>query len=223
MYEPIMFAVKDTDKYVFNADEIKVEAKTGAIRRLIDYRKPVPTQYNTTKVPGNAWYFPRVRYRMDEYEEHPTQKPESLMRRIIEASSRPGDVVLDPFSGTFTTCAVAQKLGRRSIGVECEASYVEIGLRRLGIAATFQGKALEPPKKTFSAARHLRKRQTSGDFSRRCDGDDRTSFHPGHFTHSQKSLRQLRRRDLLSESAYRLFEHQNEGGFKRIEVTSFVR
>jgi site-specific DNA-methyltransferase (adenine-specific) len=149
MYEPILFAVKDADKYVFNADEIKVEARTGATRRLIDYRKPVPAQYNTTKVPGNVWYFPRVRYRMDEYEEHPTQKPESLLRRIIEASSRPGDVVLDPFSGTFTTCAVAQKMGRRSIGIERESSYVEIGLRRLGVAATFQGKTLEPPRKTF--------------------------------------------------------------------------
>lgn len=149
MYEPILFAVKDPDNYTFNADAIKVEARTGATRKLIDYRKPVPTQYNTTKVPGNVWTFARVRYRMDEYEEHPTQKPESLIQRIVMASSRPGDLVLDPFSGTFTTCAVAQKLGRRSIGIEREAGYIEIGLRRLGVASTFQGKALEPPKKTF--------------------------------------------------------------------------
>ncbi|HZL37194.1 MAG TPA: adenine-specific DNA-methyltransferase [Tepidisphaeraceae bacterium] len=149
MYEPILFAVKDADNYVFNADEIRIEARTGATRKLIDYRKPVPTQYNTTKVPGNVWSFPRVRYRMDEYEEHPSQKPEMLLERIIRASSRPADVVLDPFSGTFTTCAVAQKLGRRSIGIERELSYVEIGLRRLGIASTFQGRTLEPPKKTF--------------------------------------------------------------------------
>lgn len=149
MYEPILFAVKDVNNYTFNADEIKIEARTGATRKLIDYRKSVPTQYNTTKVPGNVWTFPRVRYRMDEYEEHPTQKPESLMQRIIKASSCPGDVVLDPFSGTFTTCAVAQKLGRHSIGIERESSYFEIGLRRLGIASTFQGKSLEPPQKTF--------------------------------------------------------------------------
>lgn len=154
MYEPILFCVKDADKYVFNANEIKVEARTGATRQLIDYRKPVPALYNTTKVPGNVWYFPRVRYRMDEYEEHPSQKPESLMQRIIKASSLPGDVVLDPFSGTFTTCAVAQKLGRRSVGIEREASYMEIGLRRLGIADTFHGKALVPPKKTFKRRAH---------------------------------------------------------------------
>ncbi len=149
MYEPILFGVKDADHYVFNADDIRVEARTGATRKLIDYRKAVPTQYNTTKVPGNVWFFPRVRYRMDEYEEHPSQKPEALMERIIRASSRPGDVVLDPFSGTFTTCAVAQKLGRRSIGIEREPAYIEIGLRRLGMASTFQGKPLQPPRKSF--------------------------------------------------------------------------
>ena len=149
LYEPILFAVRDVDNYTFNAEDIKIEARTGATRKLVDYRKPVPTQYSTTKVPGNVWTFPRVRYRMDEYEEHPTQKPESLMQRIIMASSRLGDVVLDPFSGTFTTCAVSQKLGRRSVGIERESSYIEIGLRRLGIASTFRGKVLTPPKKTF--------------------------------------------------------------------------
>lgn len=68
MYEPILHCVKDKNNYIFNADDIKVEAKTGAQRKLIDYRKSVPTPYNTEKVPGNAWYFPRVRYRMEEYE-----------------------------------------------------------------------------------------------------------------------------------------------------------
>ena len=49
---------------------------------------------------------------MDEYENHPTQKPISLLERIIKASSNEGDVVLDPFSGTFTTCFVAKELNR---------------------------------------------------------------------------------------------------------------
>ncbi len=133
MYEPILHCVKNVKDYTFNADAVQVEAKTGAKRKLIDYRKAVPTQYNTTKVPGNAWYFPRVRYRMDEYEEHPSQKPEALLERIILASSDPGDLVLDPFAGTFTTCAVAQRLKRRTIGIERELDYVKIGLRRLNV------------------------------------------------------------------------------------------
>jgi len=77
MYEPILFCTKDPKNYIFNANSIEVEAKTGSIRGLIDYRKETPAPYNTKKVPGNAWYFPRVRYRMSEYEQHPTQKPEA--------------------------------------------------------------------------------------------------------------------------------------------------
>ena len=74
---------------------------------------------------------------MDEYENHPTQKPVALLERIIRASSNPGDVVLDPFSGSFTTSFVAKKLERKSIGIEIEEEYVKIGLRRLKNYADF--------------------------------------------------------------------------------------
>lgn len=131
LYEPILHCVRDKRHYTFNSDDILIEAKTGAKRRLIDYRKSPPQTYSTQKVPGNVWYFPRVRYRMPEYENHPSQKPERLMERIIRASSNPGDTVLDPFAGTFTTCAVAQRLGRHSIGIELQEEYIRIGLRRL--------------------------------------------------------------------------------------------
>ena len=134
LYEPIIFAVKDKKNYTFNADAIRVEAKTGAQRKLIDYRKNPPRQYNTTKIPGNVWYFPRVRYRMSEYEKHDSQKPEKLLERIILASSNKADMVLDPFAGTFTTNAVAQKLGRKSIGIDIKEEYFEIGRRRLNIS-----------------------------------------------------------------------------------------
>jgi adenine-specific DNA-methyltransferase len=149
MYEPILHCVADTERYTFNGDAVRVEARTGAQRRLIDYRKPNPTQYNTTKIPGNVWYFPRVRYRMLEYESHPSQKPEALLERIILASSNPGDVVLDPFAGTFTTSAVAQRLERRSIGIEQEGEYIKIGLRRLGICQDLDGEELKPLDKTY--------------------------------------------------------------------------
>ena len=150
LYEPILFGVKDKNNYVFNAEDIKVEAKTGAKRKLIDYRKPVPTFYNSEKVPGNVWEFSRVRYRMEEYEEHPTQKPEALLERIILASSNEGDLILDPFAGSFTTCAVANRLNRRSIGIELNMDYVEIGLRRVGISNEINGKVLQKPIKNMS-------------------------------------------------------------------------
>ncbi len=147
LYEPILHCVKNPNAYTFNAESIMVEAKTGSQRKLIDYRKKKPAVYNSKKVPGNVWYFPRVRYRMPEYEEHPSQKPEALLERIILASSNPGELVLDPFAGTFTTCAVAKKLGRRCIGIEAEEEYVKIGLRRLEIASVYHGEKLLPPKK----------------------------------------------------------------------------
>ncbi len=62
---------------------------------------------------------------------HPTQKPESLLHRVIVGTTRPGDVILDPFFGTGTTGAVAKKLGRHFIGIERETRYVEIAQARI--------------------------------------------------------------------------------------------
>jgi len=86
---------------------------------------------------------------MDEYEEHPTPKPEVFRERIIRASSYPRDLVLDPFTGTFTISAVAQRLDRRSIGIELQEQFVKIGLRRLGITTEYKGETLRPPTKSY--------------------------------------------------------------------------
>lgn len=149
MYEPILHCVMNPNQYTFNADAVRVDAPTGSVRRLIDYRKSPPVPYNSSKVPGNVWEFPRVRYRMNEYEHHPTQKPEALLERMLLASSHPGDCILDLFSGTFTASAVAKRLGRRSIGIEQSGEYVKIGLRRLSICETFQGELLVPIQKPY--------------------------------------------------------------------------
>ena len=147
LYEPILMCTKNgTCKYTFNYEDILVEAKTGAQRKLIDYRKKVPAPYNTKKVPGNVWNFNRVRFKMEEYENHPTQKPESLLERIILASSNKGDIVLDPFSGTFTTSSVAVKLGRKAIGIELNDEYYKIGIRRTGISNKYNDEILKKDK-----------------------------------------------------------------------------
>ena len=74
------------------------------------------------------------------------------------ASSNPGDVVLDPFSGSFTTPAVAARLGRIGVGIDINEEYYEIGLRRTGIAAERKGKSLEKVKmrKTSAKSKHMR-------------------------------------------------------------------
>ena len=159
LYEPILMVNKSPrSEYIFNHNDILVEAKTGAKRKLIDYRKNPPQPYSTEKVPGNVWDFSRVRFKMDEYENHPTQKPEALLERIIKASSNIGDVVLDPFSGSFTTSAVAVRLGRISIGIELNESYYEMGLRRTCIADERNGKALvkEKVRKTNAKSKYVR-------------------------------------------------------------------
>lgn len=143
LYEPIIMANKNAKNlYTFNWQDILVEAKTGAKRNLIDYRKTPPQPYSNEKVPGNVWEYPRVRFKMDEYENHPTQKPESLLERIIKASSNPDDIVMDPFSGSFTTCAVAVRLGRKALGIDLNEDYFKIGIRRSGISDKYKDEIL---------------------------------------------------------------------------------
>ena len=155
MYEPILFCVKNKTNYCFNSSDILVEAKTGAKRHLIDYRGKYPKEYSSKKVPGNVWQFPRVRYRMNEYENHPTQKPIALLERIILASSNEGDIVLDPFAGTFTTSFVAKSLNRQSISIDISKEYYKIGLRRVLGIREYEGELLSPPLKTYKEIKQV--------------------------------------------------------------------
>ncbi|MEZ5674242.1 modification methylase [Thalassovita litoralis] len=74
---------------------------------------------------------------------HPTQKPESLLHRVLVGSTNPGDVVLDPFFGTGTTGAVAKMLGRDFIGIEREAAYRKVAQKRLDGVRKFDREALQ--------------------------------------------------------------------------------
>jgi len=73
---------------------------------------------------------------MPENTDHPTQKPEKLVAKLILASSKPGDFIFDPFFGSGTTCVVAKKLGRKYAGVEQESAYCELAVKRLMQAVT---------------------------------------------------------------------------------------
>ena len=123
LYEPILYCTKNDKKYTFNSQEILVETKTGAERGLIDYRKNPPTAYSKTKVPGNVWYHPRVRFKMSEYVNHPSQKPQSLLERIVKASSNENDTILDLFAGSFALGIVSKRLNRNYIGIELSPTY----------------------------------------------------------------------------------------------------
>jgi modification methylase len=81
------------------------------------------------------WLLPlctgRERLKIDGHKAHPTQKPESLLHRVMMASTEVGDLVLDPFFGSGTTGAVAKKLGRNFIGLERDAGYAKIAKARI--------------------------------------------------------------------------------------------
>ena len=92
-------------------------------------------QLNGEKQMRSDWYLPTAkggeRIRLNGDTAHPTQKPEALLYRVLQASSDPGDVVLDPFFGTGTTGAVAKRLHRHWIGIESNPVYVEVARRRI--------------------------------------------------------------------------------------------
>jgi modification methylase len=73
---------------------------------------------------------------------HPTQKPEALLYRVMLASTKPGDVILDPFFGTGTTGAVARRLGRKWIGIERDETYCEVALERIAAALPLDESAI---------------------------------------------------------------------------------
>ena len=128
-----------SDKYSFNVDSVKLK------RRVIaPYTDPegnpkdwAPTEdgkYRLTH-PSNIWTDVTVPFwSMPENTDHPTQKPEKLLAKIILASSHPGDLVLDPFLGSGTTSVVAKKLGRRYVGVELDQAYCCLAEKRLAMA-----------------------------------------------------------------------------------------
>ena len=118
-----------------NDVEFVIWAKPAKQGRYTFHHHPMK-RYNAGKQLGCVWKIPlcngpeRLRD-VDGSRLHPTQKPEELLRRIILASTRPGDVVLDPFLGSGTTAAVARLLRRHWIGIEREARYVEAARQRI--------------------------------------------------------------------------------------------
>lgn len=81
--------------------------------------------------PGDVWLFSHIHYCNENRQKHPTQKPEGLIERIVLASSKENDLIVDPFSGSGTTLRVCQQLNRQCIGIELNSEYVENTRNRL--------------------------------------------------------------------------------------------
>ena len=121
-----------------NATETLVWAKKSEKGRAVFNHKTMKAE-NGGKQMTNVWQFPlcggKERLRdLAGNKLHSTQKPEALLRRLILATTRRGDVVLDPFLGSGTTAAAAKKLGRIGIGLERELKYIKIAAKRIAAA-----------------------------------------------------------------------------------------
>lgn len=109
-----------SSKFKFNLDNVRVPQKFYRARNNMRGANP-----------GDVWTFSHVHYSNPNRQNHPTQKPEGLIERMILASTDKGDCVLDPFSGSGTTARVCQQLDRNVIAFELNPDYVEMTNQRL--------------------------------------------------------------------------------------------
>ncbi len=136
--EDIWFFTSSSD-YTFNVESVKLRRRVIAPYKddkgdPKDWERSADGGFRLT-YPSNIWTDVSVPFwSMPENTDHPTQKPEKLIAKLILASSRPGDVVLDPFVGSGTTSVVAKKLGRKFVGIEIDESYCCLCERRLEFA-----------------------------------------------------------------------------------------
>lgn len=138
--EDIWFGVKDVDDYYFDVEIVKQKRKVVAPYRVDgkpkDWEESEDGKFRLT-YPSNFWDDISIPYwSMPENTEHPTQKPEKLIAKLILASSKEGDTVFDPFLGSGTTSVVAKKLGRHYVGIEQSEEYCLLCEKRLAAAET---------------------------------------------------------------------------------------
>ena len=129
-----------SDDYYFNVDAVMLKRQviapyTDSNGAPKDWTETENGRFRLTH-PSNLWTDLTVPYwSMPENTDHPTQKPEKLLAKIVLASSREGDLVFDPFNGSGTTTVVAKKLGRHFLGIEIDETYCCLALKRLDLAA----------------------------------------------------------------------------------------
>ena len=125
-HDDILMFTKHPKKFLFNLDEVRVPQK---------FYRSVNNMRGAN--PGNVWEFSHMHYCNRNRKKHPTQKPEGLFERMILASSKPNDVVLDPFVGSGTALRVCQQTSRKCIGIDINPEYIEMARERL--AEPFSG------------------------------------------------------------------------------------
>jgi site-specific DNA-methyltransferase (adenine-specific) len=129
-----------SDNFTFNLDAVKQRRRVLAPYRENgrpkDWTETANGNFRDTH-PSNIWTDISVPFwSMPENTDHPTQKPEKLLAKLILASTDRGDLVLDPFAGSGTTAVVAKKLNRKFIAIESDENYCLLAAKRLKLAET---------------------------------------------------------------------------------------
>lgn len=139
-HETLLWCAKEeaAKKYTFNYDAMK--AMNDDLQMRSDWTMPICSGPERLK-------------KADGKKAHPTQKPESLLHRIIVSSSNEGDVILDPFFGTGTTGAVAKRLGRNFIGIERDKEYIGYAQKRIRAVKKADAESIEVTKSKRSEPR----------------------------------------------------------------------
>lgn len=131
----------NSNQFTFNVNDVKLRRKVLAPykdenRNPKDWNQNFSGNFRDT-FPSNIWNDITVPFwSMQENTDHPTQKPEKLLAKIILASTNKGDIVFDPFLGSGTTAVVSKKLNRKFLGIEIDKYYCALTLKRLGMAET---------------------------------------------------------------------------------------
>jgi len=128
-HDTILVYVKDPDRYWFDAEAVEREPYMAP--GLVTAEKAA-----RGKLPTDVWWHTIVSPTGKEKTGYPTQKPEGILRRIVQASSKPGDWCLDCFSGSGTLGAVASALGRRFVLIDSNPEAVAVARRRLAAVST---------------------------------------------------------------------------------------
>ena len=136
--EDIWFAVQDPANYYFDVESVKMKRRVVAPYRKDgapkDWQESDAGNFRIT-YPSNFWDDISIPFwSMSENTDHPTQKPEKLYAKLVLASSKPGDIVFDPFLGSGTAGVVAKKLGRHFCGIELNSEYCLWAAKRLLMA-----------------------------------------------------------------------------------------
>ena len=129
-----------SDDYTFDLDAVKMKRRVLAPYtengKPKDWNKGSDGNFRTTH-PSNIWTDLSVPFwSMPENTDHPTQKPEKLLAKIVLASTNAGDLIFDPFAGSGTTAVVAKKLGRDFLAIESDEHYCMLAEKRLDMAET---------------------------------------------------------------------------------------